>query len=144
MTARWGPGYRPAQDPQPGSRRTTEMRIQRPLRELVAVVLAVMTAPLTAGQPVGAALPAATGQVVVPLGNVIQIAVVLPFSGDLTPMGDGAWNAVQLAVERHQRIRGFSVQLNRFDGPCGPDGGLNLAAANQVVANPPSVAVIGH
>ena len=120
------------------------MRIQRPLRELGAAVLAVMTATLTAGQPVGAALPAATGQVVVPRGNVVQIAVVLPFTGDLNVVGAGAWNAVQLAVEKHSRIKGFAVHLNPLNGPCGPDDGLNLAAANQVVANPQNVAVIGH
>lgn len=117
------------------------MRISRPVGKFVSVTLAVATAALAAGLPVHAA---ASGQVMVARGSLIQIAVVLPFSGDLSALGDGAWNAVQLAAERQSRIKGHGIQLNRFDGPCGADGGLNLAAANQVVANPQNVAVIGH
>lgn len=117
------------------------MRIHRPFHELVSAALAVATAALAAVQPVGAA---STGQVIVPRGEAVQIAVVLPITGSLDAVGTAAWNAVQLAVEKHSRVKGFAVQLNRFDGPCGPDGGLNLAAANQVVANPQNVAVIGH
>lgn len=86
----------------------------------------------------------ASDRIVVSRGGAVQIAVVLPFTGDASVLGQGAWNAVQLAVEKKARIKGFPVQLNSFDGPCGPDGGLNLAAANQVVANPQNVAVIGH
>lgn len=86
----------------------------------------------------------ASGQVSVPRGGVIQIAVVLPFTGFDGTLGAGAWNAVQLAVEKSPRIKGFAVQLNRFNGPCGADDGLNVLAAHQVVANPQNVAVIGH
>ena len=117
------------------------MRSQRSIREHVSVALAAATAMLAAVQPVGAA---ATGQVFVPRGAAVQVAVVLPFSGNLDLLGAAAWNAVQLAVEKHSRIKGFPVQLNTFDGPCGPDGGLNVLAANQVVANPQNVGVIGH
>lgn len=117
------------------------MRTNRRSHELVSAALAVATAALAAVQPVGAA---STGQVIVPRGAAVQIAVVLPITGDVDGVGAAAWNAVQLALEKHSRIKGFAVQLNRFDGPCGSDGGLNLAAANQVVANPQNVAVIGH
>jgi len=87
---------------------------------------------------------AASDQVVVPRGSAVQIAVVLPFTGFAAVSGEGAWNGVRLAVEKQSRIKGFAVQLNRFNGPCGPDDGLNVLAANQVVANPQNVAVIGH
>ena len=116
------------------------MRSQRPFREFVSIALAISTAFLAAGQPAHAE----AGQLIVPRGSTVQVAVVLPFTGDLDRLGVAAWNAVQLAVEKQSRIKGFPVQLNRFDGPCGPDGGLNLLAANQVVANPQNVAVIGH
>jgi len=117
------------------------MGINRPFRELVAVALGAATAALAVAQPAGAATP---GQVVVARGEPVEVAVVLPFTGDLAAVGAAAWNAVQLAVERRSRIKGHPVQLNRFDGPCGADGGLNLASANQVVGNPENVAVIGH
>jgi ABC-type branched-subunit amino acid transport system substrate-binding protein len=131
----------------------------------------------------------AADQVVIPRGGTVQIAVVLPFTGFNAGLGEGAWNAVQLAVEKHSRIavcdgrnrgpedtqrlrchgkprddrsgvaaavgasftgleeedgQGFVVQLNPFNGPCGPDAGQNVLAASQVVANPQNVAVIGH
>lgn len=85
-----------------------------------------------------------SAEVVIPRGAPVQIAVVLPFTGFLADQGQSAWKAVQLAVEKHSRIRGFAVQLNQFNGPCGPDDGQNVLAANQVVANGQNVGVIGH
>ena len=104
----------------------------------VCVVLGVV-GPLTNGPQA-----AASDQVVVPRGSAVQIAVVLPFTGFAAISGEGAWNGVRLAVEKQSRIKGFAVQLNKFNGPCGPDDGLNVLAANQVVANPQNVAAIGH
>jgi ABC-type branched-subunit amino acid transport system substrate-binding protein len=120
------------------------MRSVKPFRQLVSVVLAALAMTLIGSQAAGAAAPAASGQVVVQRGDAVQIAVVLPFTGDLEALGEAAWNSVQLAVEKHSRIKGFAVRLNRFNGPCGTDDGLNLTAANQVIANPQNVAVIGH
>jgi len=82
--------------------------------------------------------------VIVTRGAPLQVAVVLPFTGFLADQGQSAWKAVRLAVEKHPRIRGFLVQLNQFNGPCGPDDGQNVLAANQVVANRQNVGVIGH
>lgn len=83
-------------------------------------------------------------QVVVAPNQPIEIAVVLPVTGDSVVVGVGAWNSVQLAVAKQPKIKGFSVKLKRFNGPCGPDAGVNVNSANQVVASMQNVAVIGH
>jgi ABC-type branched-subunit amino acid transport system substrate-binding protein len=106
-------------------------------------LMTALGASLTLGAFAPASEVAAANQVLVPRESPVQIAVVLPLSGPQAPLGEGAWNAIQLAVEKHSRIRGFTVQLNPFDGPC-HDPGQNVIAANQVVANPQNVAVIGH
>lgn len=93
----------------------------------------------------GTSTAAAGGQVIVSRGQPVQIAVVLPHSGPLSALGTSARNAVQIALEKHSRIRGFDVKLNDFDGPCGPGAvAANAAAASAVVANLENVAVIGH
>ena len=116
------------------------------LGQLIAP-LGALTLALSITPPV----EAASGQVVVPNGSPVQIAVVLDHSGGLTAAGASARNAVQMAVERHPRIRGFKVLLNDFDGPCGGKVGdtrdipsLNAAVATAVVENAQNVAVIGH
>ena len=86
---------------------------------------------------------ASAGQVVVPRGEPVQIAVALPLTNPrLAPLAQGALNAVQLAVEKHRLIRGFPIQLNVFDDPCFPLASRAIAA--EIVANPQNVAVIGH
>src|SRR6266849_4673812 len=103
---------------------------------LGALLLAVTHATTTA---------ASGGQVIVPRGQPVQIAVVLPFTGPTAALGASALNAVQMALEKHSRIRGFDIQLNDIDGPCGPGAvAANAAAASAVVSNPQNVAVIGH
>ena len=82
-------------------------------------------------------------QVVVHRGSPIEIAVVLDHSGILSDAGMSARKAVQMAVDKHPLIRGYGVQLNDYDGPCG-NPPANAAAAAQVVANPRNVVVIGH
>ena len=108
------------------------------LRQLMAP-LGALTLALSITPPV----EAASGEVVVPHGSPVQIAVVLDHSGILKTAGASARNAVQMAVEKHPRIKGFKVQLNDFDGPCG-NPPPNAAAATAVVENPQNVAVIGH
>ncbi len=88
--------------------------------------------------------------VVVPHRQPIQIAVVVDLPGGISPlpdMGQGAVNAVQMAIEDHKFIRGFirgfRIQQNNFDGNCDPETG-GEAAANAVVNDPQNVAVIGH
>jgi ABC-type branched-subunit amino acid transport system substrate-binding protein len=53
-----------------------------------------------------------------------------------------------MAIERHPTIRGFAIQVNAFNAPCG-DGSAasladNAATARAVVANAQNVAVLGH
>ncbi len=103
---------------------------------LGALLLAVTHATTTA---------ASGGQVIIQRGQPVEIAVVFPHSGPLSGLGASARNAVQMALEKHSRIRGFDVQLNDFDGPCGPGAvAANAAAASAVVSNAQNVAVIGH
>ncbi|MCH7835774.1 MAG: hypothetical protein IH864_02810 [Chloroflexi bacterium] len=83
--------------------------------------------------------------VVVPRRQPIQIAVVVDLPGGEGPLeliGQGAVNAVQMAIEDHGDIQGFSVQQNNFDGEC--DSTAGEAAAKAVVRNPKNVGVIGH
>lgn len=112
--------------------------IRRPIAALSALLALAVLSP--------AFQAAAADQVIVPRGGAVEIAVVLPMTGSdaSVAQGDGAWNAVRLAVEQHSRIKGFAVQLNRFDGPCDRDTVQNAQAASDVVANPQNVAVIGH
>ena len=84
--------------------------------------------------------------VVVPRRQPIQIAVVVDLPGGEDPLlefGQGAVNAVQMAIEDHKSIRGFRIQQINFDGDCDPETG-GEAAANAVVADPQNVGVIGH
>ena len=80
--------------------------------------------------------------IVVPRRQPIQIAVVVTLSDPFPDLGEGAVNAVQMAIEDHGPIQGFSVQRNDFDGECSPTAGE--AAAKAVVRNPKNVGVIGH
>ncbi len=98
---------------------------------------------LSAGQEAAAQ----DSTVVVPRGQPIQIAVVVDLPGGEGPFpdfGEGAANAVQMAIEDHRPkfVRGFRIQQNNFDEDCDPTSGE--AAANAVVANLQNVGVIGH
>jgi hypothetical protein len=106
--------------------------------------IAILSAAVLCGVLAGTATAAT--QIVVPRGQSVQIAVVLPDSGPAAADGASARNAVQLAVEKHSSIRGFPIQLNAFDGPCGVPTAFadGFTAASSVVANPQNAAVIGH
>jgi ABC-type branched-subunit amino acid transport system substrate-binding protein len=95
------------------------------------------------------ALPAAAaaGTVVVPRGQNVEIAVALDRStGVGAPLTPSIVNAIQLATQLIPTIRGFRVQLDPYDAPCGGDEAVaqDAAVAQSVVANPQTVAVIGH
>ncbi len=106
---------------------------------LVAIAVALCNA---------GSVSASTGQVVVPRGGPVQIAVVLDKSDSVgTIYYAGIRNAIQMAVQLHPAIHGVPVKLNdAFDAPCLGDTAFaqNAAAASAVVANPQNVAVIGH
>ena len=82
-------------------------------------------------------------QVVVPRGQPVEVA----FAADLTGLTSGfavsLGNAVKMAVDAHPAIRGFPIQINLVNAPCG-DPTADLAAATSIVANTQNVAVLGH
>jgi ABC-type branched-subunit amino acid transport system substrate-binding protein len=90
----------------------------------------------------------AGGQVVVAHGQVLQIAVAVDDTGLGAFFGPSVRDAVQMAIERHPRVRGFAIQVNAFNAPCGGGSAQSLAdnaaTATAVVANTQTVAVIGH
>lgn len=89
------------------------------------------------------------GVVRVPSGHPVQIAVVLDTqSASIGNLGIGIRNAIEMADDQ-RTIRGFPIHLNVFEVPAlvGEDPNAvadNAAAAQQVVANPQNVAVLGH
>jgi ABC-type branched-subunit amino acid transport system substrate-binding protein len=88
------------------------------------------------------------GQVVVAHGQALQIAVAVDDTGLGAFFGPSVRDAVQMAIERHPRVRGFAIQVNAFNAPCGGGSAQSLAdnaaTAAAVVANTQNVAVIGH
>jgi ABC-type branched-subunit amino acid transport system substrate-binding protein len=95
------------------------------------------------------ALPAAAaaGTVVVPRGQHVEIAVALDRStGVGAPITPAIADAIRMATRLVPAIRGFRVQLDPYDAPCGDDEavGPDASVAQAVVANPQTVAVIGH
>ena len=122
----------------PSVLRPTRLTITAALLMAIAVMLSVGTG--SAG--------AAGGQVVVPHGGPVQIAVVLDKSDSIgATYYAGIHNAIQMAVQLHPAIHGVPVKLNdAFDAPCLGDTAVaqNASAAGAVVANPQNVAVIGH
>jgi ABC-type branched-subunit amino acid transport system substrate-binding protein len=92
------------------------------------------------------ALPAAAAasNVVVSRGKHVEIAVALDRSTGIgAPITPSIVNAIQMATQLFPAIRGFRVQLDPYDAPC-DDAGANASVAQAVVANPQTVAVIGH
>ena len=97
--------------------------------------------PTTASLPTETPLPASAGEVAIPAGQPIQIAVLGPGSGDnetfLYPMK----LAVRLGVADYGLVQKFSVHLVGFDDAC--DEAQGRAAAEQITANQELVGVIG-
>ena len=88
-----------------------------------------------------------TLQVVVPKRQPVQIAIVLDTTEPLASLfTEGIRNAIDMAVSEYPSVRGFPVQLNTVAAPCPPEDAvaLNAAAAQTVVSNVQTVAVIGH
>jgi ABC-type branched-subunit amino acid transport system substrate-binding protein len=82
-------------------------------------------------------------QVVVPRGQPVQIAFADDLTGPASGFGASLANAVQMAVEAHPAIRGFPIQINLVDAPCG-DPTADVAAATSIVANSQNVGVLGQ
>jgi len=90
----------------------------------------------------GASGPAATS-VVVQRGQPVQIAFANDLSGFAQDFGASFSNAIEMALAAHPKIKGFDVQLNIVDAPCG-DPAADAAAAAAIVANPQNVGVLGQ
>ena len=82
--------------------------------------------------------------VVVPRGEPVQIAFANDLTGVVRDIGANISNAVQMALEARPKVRGFDVQLNVVDAPCGGEPAADAAAAAAIVANPQNVAVLGQ
>jgi ABC-type branched-subunit amino acid transport system substrate-binding protein len=133
--------------------RTFNARVRRGLcrlrRRSLIVGCALVTLVAASAPAVAKPQHSADGRVVVQHGQSIQIVVAAFADGPAgAPFAQSVREAVQLAVERHPRIRGFAIQITSFSAPC--EGGspaslaANAATANAVVANPANVAVVGH
>jgi ABC-type branched-subunit amino acid transport system substrate-binding protein len=87
---------------------------------------------------------AAASNVVVTRGQHVEIAVALDRStGVGAPFTPSIVDAIHIATQLFPAIRGFRVQLDPYDAPC-DDAVANASVAQSVVANPLTVAVIGH
>jgi ABC-type branched-subunit amino acid transport system substrate-binding protein len=87
-------------------------------------------------------------EVVIRPGQPLQIVAAVDDTGFFASFAPSVREAVQMAIERHPKIRGFRIQVNAFNAPCGGGSPSSLAAnaatASAVVANAQNVAVIGH
>lgn len=81
-------------------------------------------------------------QVVVSRGRPVEIAYTPDLTGVTSDFAASLTDAVQMAVESHPAIRGFPIQINTVNTPCG-DSTADAAAATSVVANAQNVGVIG-
>jgi len=105
---------------------------------LAAAVTTALAVPSAAG-----ADASQTTQVVVPRGQPVQIAFADDLTGSASDFGTSLANAVQMAVDAHPAIRGFPIEINLVDAPCG-DPTADVAAATSIVANSQNVGVLGQ
>lgn len=78
-------------------------------------------------------------------GGVIKIASQSPLSGGQSAVGTGIRNGAELAIEQlggNLRDMGYDLQFVPFDDQASPDVGV--ANAQQIVADPAILALIGH
>ena len=123
--------------------------INRQRFALIAVLVLLVPAAATAGAALGSGESgsgsrlASSAEVVVPRGQPVEVAFANDLTGFASSFGTSFANAVQMAVESHPAIRGFPIQVNVVDAPCG-DPAADVAAATSIVANPRNVAVLGQ
>lgn len=93
--------------------------------------------------PVALADGGPSAQVRVPRGQQVQVAFADDLSGSASGFGTSLADAVRMAVDAHPAIRGFPIQVNLVDAPCGDAVG-DVAAASSIVANGQNVGVLGQ
>jgi len=81
-------------------------------------------------------------QVVVARGEPVQVAFAVDLTGLTSGFATSLGNAVQMAVEAQPAIRGFPIQINVVNTPCG-NSTADLTAAATIVANAQNAAVLG-
>jgi ABC-type branched-subunit amino acid transport system substrate-binding protein len=119
------------------------------MQRLLMVTALICTALVASGgAAAGTSIHMARSQVVVPHGKAVQLVVAVDDTGFGAFFGPSVREAVQMAIERHPKIRGFPIQVNAFNAPCDNGSAASLAAgaatANAVVGNAQNVAVLGH
>lgn len=80
--------------------------------------------------------------VVVPRGGTVQVAFAPDLTGLTSSFATSLANAVRMAVAAHPVIRGFPIQINVVNMPCG-DAPSDQNAATSIVGNAQNVGVIG-
>jgi ABC-type branched-subunit amino acid transport system substrate-binding protein len=82
--------------------------------------------------------------VVVPRGRPVQIAYV--GASDIPSFTESFRNAIQMAIEDHPAVRGFSIQVSELDAPCGsPDtAAASATVATRIVSNRQNLGVLGN
>lgn len=109
---------------------------------IVTLLAAVATA---AAMAAGAARSAADSStpVVVPRGQPIRVAFANDLTGYASSYGVSFANALRMAVAAHPAVRGFPVQIDTFDEPCG-DPTADVAAATSIAGDGRYVGVLGQ
>ncbi|OGS43330.1 MAG: hypothetical protein A2539_10610 [Elusimicrobia bacterium RIFOXYD2_FULL_34_15] len=77
--------------------------------------------------------------------NVIKIALVSPFTGDLAVLGQGMKKAVEMAVEDANasgKFKGITLKLVTFDDRADPKEAVNVA--NRIISDKKIFGVVGH
>jgi len=110
------------------------------MKRLFLAVAAITTLAIPA---TAAADTSPAAQVVVPRGQPVQIAFADDLTGSVSGFATSLANAVAMAVDAHPAIRGFPIQINLVDAPCG-DPAADLAAATSIVSNSQNVGVLGQ
>jgi ABC-type branched-subunit amino acid transport system substrate-binding protein len=85
----------------------------------------------------------ASGTLVVPRGQPVQIALANDLTGSASAFAPGVSNAVRMAVGFRPTVHGFPIQINVYDAPCGNSAG-DVATAGVIVANPQNAGVLGQ
>ena len=82
-----------------------------------------------------------TTLVAVPRGQPVQIAFAAALNAPANEPSIA--NAIRMAVDAHPAIRGFAIQINLVNAPCG-DPTADVAAAMSITANLQNVGVLGQ
>jgi hypothetical protein len=94
-------------------------------------------------QDANAAPASDSTQVAVRTGQPVEIALAEDQTGYGSSFKTGIENAVRMAVDAHPTIRGFPIQINGVNAPCG-DATADVAAAKGIAANLQNVGVLGQ